>query len=156
MTERSAYREGAVPCPACAALMRVEHTPSGQVEVCDACEGVFIDWFEGEVHAVAVEVEAARRERGTPLPSRASAPPSSGSKTCPRCQTPLVAELYPFFDAKRDDLITGVELLRCAECAGAFVPRSSAHLLLERATEQQTQTPLEALQGLLQRLWVKP
>jgi Zn-finger nucleic acid-binding protein len=152
---QGAYREGNVRCPACGEPMRREHTSNAVLEVCDACEGVWIDWFEGEVHAVAVEHEAARRDRGTPLPSRPSSPPISGSLACPRCQRALVAELYPFTDAKRDDLLTGVDVLRCTECAGAFVPRSSAHLLLERLTEAKTQSPWEALGGLVQRLFTR-
>jgi Zn-finger nucleic acid-binding protein len=133
--------------------MRVEMTTSASLEVCDACEGVWIDWFEGEVHAVAAEHEAARLERGTPLPSRPSAPPTSGSRACPRCTHLLATEHLRFPDAKAYDLISGVEVMRCAECAGAFVPRSSAHLLLDRLREEKTQTPGEALRGLVERLW---
>ena len=96
--------------------------------------------------------EAARVERGTPLPGRPSRPPT-GSGACPRCTRPLVAELYRFADASEDDLITGVEVLRCAECAGAFVPRGSAHLLLERVRETRTQSPTEALRALVRQLF---
>lgn len=152
-----AYRERALRCPACDALMRVSATTSAELDVCDACEGVWIDWFEGEVHAVAAEHEAAQLDRGTPPPARPSAPPS-GSRTCPRCSRSLTVELYRFADAKDDEheLVAGVDVLRCAECAGAFVSRSSAHLLLDRMREARTQTPWEALSGLVQRLWSRP
>ena len=43
--------------------MRASATNSAELEVCDACEGVWIDWSEGEVHAVAAEHEAARLDR---------------------------------------------------------------------------------------------
>ena len=149
-TPSDAYRLAIARCPACAEPMRREALTSAELEVCDACEGVWVDWFDGDVSTIAVEAEAARLDRGTPLPSRPSSP-TSGSRTCPRCQHALVPELYRFSDAKHDDLIGGVELLRCADCAGAFVPRGSAHLLLDRAREERTQSPWEALLALLRR-----
>lgn len=149
-----AYRLAVVRCPACAEPMRREIMRSAELEVCDACEGLWVDWFDGDVSTVAVEAEAARLDRGTPLPSRPSSP-TTGSRACPRCQHPLVPELYRFSDAKHDDLIGGVDVLRCADCAGAFVPRGSAHLLLDRAREERTHSPWEALLALLQRLWIR-
>jgi Zn-finger nucleic acid-binding protein len=151
-----AYRHAVVRCPGCAEPMRREIVPSAELEVCDACEGLWVDWFDGDVSTIAVEAESARLDRGTPLPSRPSAATSVGPKTCPRCQHALVAELYRFSDARNDDLIGGVELLRCAECAGAFVPRGSAHLLLDHAREARTQSPWEALLALLRRLFARP
>jgi Zn-finger nucleic acid-binding protein len=151
-TRAAAYREAPARCPACAEVMRHEITTSGEVEACDACEGLWIDWFDGDENAVAVEAEAARLDRGTPPPSRPKAP-TSGSRTCPRCSRALVPELYRFRDATDDELVTGVELLRCAECAGAFVPRGSAHLLLDREREAKTQSPWQALASLLRRVF---
>lgn len=145
-----AYRGAVVRCPACGEVMRSEMTCSAALEVCDACEGLWLDWFDGEVATVAVEHEAARLERGSSPPSRPSR--VSGSGACPRCTRPLVAELYSFADVSAHDLITGVELLRCPECAGAFVPRGSAHLLLEHDRETKTQTPIEAIRGLVRHL----
>ena len=148
----AAYRGAVLRCPACGAPMRAEPTRTAEAQVCDVCDGLWIDWFEGEVGAIAVEKEAARARRGTPLPSRASQPPS-GTGACPHCARALGAELYRFADAKDDELITGVELLRCPECAGAFVPRGSAHLLLERAREAKTQTPMEAIRALVRQMF---
>src|SRR5688572_2502326 len=92
-TKVDAYRGGIVRCPACGEIMRRDATASAELEICDACEGLWVDWFDGEVHTVAVEAELARVERGTPLPSR---PPDlgAGAGTCPRCSRVLVAELY--------------------------------------------------------------
>ncbi len=151
----AAYREGVTRCPACGELMRKGHTASAELDECAACEGLWLDWFDGEIHTVAVEHEAARLERGTPLSgpaSRPSAPPEPASTSCPRCTRPLVVELYRFVDAKEKELVTGVELLRCPECAGAFVPRGSAHLLLDRVRESKTQTPWEAVVSMLRAL----
>ena len=151
-TRDAAYRAGVLRCPACGGLMRAEPTRTSEPWVCDACDGLWIDWFEGEVSAIAVEKEAARVVRGTPLPRRASEPPA-GTGACPHCARMLVAELYRFADASADDLITGVELLRCPECAGAFVPRGSAHLLLERSLEVKTQTPMTAIRYLVRQMF---
>ena len=149
---RAAYRSAVLRCPACRGLLRTEPTSAAQAQVCDGCDGLWIDWFEGEVSAIAVESEAARVERGMPLPGRAVAR-AAGTRTCPHCTRALVAELYRFTDATADDLITGVELLRCPECAGAFVPRGSAHLLLERSREARTQSPLTAIRYLVRQVF---
>ena len=132
--------------------MRREATTTAALEVCDACEGLWVAWFDGEVHTLAAEVEAARLDRGTPPPSRPSEP-TSGSRTCPQCARPLVAELYRFADAKDGDLITGVEVLRCADCAGAFVPRGSAHLLLDRVRAEPNLTLWEVVVAFVRRIW---
>ena len=120
--------------------MHAEPTRAAAPQLCDACGGLWIDWFDGEVHAIAVEQEVARLERGTPLPSRPSQPPAGAS--CPRCARALVAELYRFPDASEDELLNGVDVMRCPECAGAFVPRSSAHLLLDRANAPRSEGSL--------------
>lgn len=148
---RDAYRAAVLRCPACGEAMRREATTSAEVEVCDACEGLWVGWFDGEVHTLAIEAEAARLDRGTPPPSRPTEP-TSGSRTCPRCSRPLALELYRFADAKDDDLITGVEVLRCADCAGAFVPRGSAHLLLDRVREGRGLSIWEVVTAFLRRV----
>ena len=148
----AAYRSGVLRCPACQGLMRTEPTSASQTQVCDGCDGLWIDWFEGEVSAIAVEREAARVERGMPPPGRTIAQ-AAGTRACPDCARALVAELYRFADATDDDLIAGVELLRCPECAGAFVPRGSAHLLLERSREAKTQSPLTAIRYLVRQMF---
>ncbi len=135
--------------------MRVEPTSSADVDVCDACGGMWVDWFDGELHAIAVETEAARVERGTPLPPPALEPSGSNGavKRCPRCSQLLGAELYRFADAKDDELVSGVELYRCSDCAGAFVPRGSAHLLLDRVREGPPMTLWEVVVALLRRVF---
>ena len=146
-----AYRGVTVRCPACAEVMRCESVPSAEIDVCDACGGLWVDWFDGEVHTLAAEAEAARVDRGTPLPGIA-AQPRGGSGACPRCLRALSPELYRFADASEDELVSGVELFRCSECAGSFVPRGSAHLLLDRVREPRAATLSEALVALLRRL----
>ncbi|MBX3202184.1 MAG: zf-TFIIB domain-containing protein [Labilithrix sp.] len=145
-----AYRGVTVRCPGCAAPMRCEAVPSAEIDVCDACGGLWVDWFDGDVHTVAAEAEAARAGRaGAAAPAPA---PARGSGACPRCTHVLQLEMYRFTDATERELIPGVELLRCPECAGSFVPRSSAHLLLDRVREPRAVTLWEALVGVIRRL----
>ena len=132
--------------------MRCEAVPSAEIDVCDPCGGLWVDWFDGEVHTLAAEAEAARVDRGEPPPRVGARRARDGAGTCPRCQRPLTPELYRFSDASDDELVTGVELLRCSECAGSFVPRASAHLLLDRVREPRVMTLWEALVMLLKRL----
>lgn len=147
----AAYRDALARCPQCGDAMHAAPTSTAEPQVCDACGGTWIDWFDGEVQAIAVEQEAARASRGTPLPGRSGDTPG-GTGACPRCTRPLVPELSRFPDATDDDPLTGVDLLRCPECAGAFVPRGSAHLLLDRHNEPRSQGPLSALVGLVRHV----
>jgi hypothetical protein len=89
-------------------------------------------------------------DRGTPIPS---GPATHGNGICPRCTRALQADTYRFPDAAPGELIDYVELLRCAECAGSFVPRASAHLLLDRAKAPERSVTLwTAVVELLKRL----
>ena len=133
--------------------MRCEAVPSAEIDVCDSCGGLWVDWFDGEVRTLAVEAEAARVDRGLPPPGVVvDARRGGGSSACPRCLRTLTPELHRFDDASERELVSGVELLRCTECAGSFVPRASAHLLLDRVREPRAMTLWEALVAVLKRL----
>ncbi|MBX3230158.1 MAG: zf-TFIIB domain-containing protein [Labilithrix sp.] len=144
----SAYRRTTMRCPGCGEVMRAENVPSAEVDVCDACGGLWIDWFDGDVPTLAAEAEAARVERGTPVPPDATA--TRGA--CPRCGRALAPDVYRFPDAQPGELVAHVDLLRCEECAGSFVSRSSSHLILDRAQSPRTVGLWEAIVELLQRL----
>ncbi len=75
---------------------------------------------------------------------------------CPRCDRALAPELYRFADARETELITGVEVGRCAECAGAFVPRGSAHLLLDRVQEGPPVTLWDVVTAFVRGLFRGP
>lgn len=134
--------------------MRTEPVPSAEIDVCEPCGGLWVDWFDGDVQTLAAEAEAAREQRGRP--SSPSSAAGRGTGSCPRCQHALRSELYRFSDARDGELLDGVELLRCPECAGSFVPRASAHLLLDRLREPPATTLWEALVALLKRLVAPP
>jgi len=129
--------------------MRAEPVSSAEVDVCDACGGLWIDWFDGDVPTLAAEAEAVRVERGTPVPPAAG---QDGRGGCPRCARVLAPDVYRFPDTQAGDLIVHVDILRCEECAGSFVTRSSAHLLLDRAMSPRTMGLWQSIVELLQRL----
>ena len=151
----AAYRGTSLSCPGCGETMRSELVPSAEVDVCGACGGIWVDWFDGAIDTLAVEAESARVERGTPPPGVLGSIPESGSRKCPRCQRALMPDMHRFVDARDDELVTGVELLRCTECAGSFVPRSSAHLLFDRTREARAPSLVAAVIALVRSALAK-
>ncbi len=134
----SGYRGAAVRCPGCAEPMTVENLAEAEVDVCAACGGMWVDWFDGEVKRVASEVlksETARASRpGVPSSNLRNEAHATGA--CPRCTRQLAIERYVVradvgagSDRTSVATATGADLLRCEECAGVFVPRTSAGLL---------------------------
>ena len=120
-----------------------------EVDVCDACGGVWIDWFDGEVRAIATETLRVSTSDLT-IAEKADDDARSSAKSneaeaigaCPRCAKHLVAERYIMTtDVHRDgrpsgappSLVagkpTGAELLRCEDCMGSFVTRASMEVL---------------------------
>lgn len=102
----AAYRTNAPLCPRCHEPLEA-HTTSAPavVDLCKRCGGVWIDWEDGDLTALAREVP----------PVAARLIPRDGPGGCPRCHRELSVEV--FLDA--------AEILRCSECAGAFVPYAS-------------------------------
>jgi Zn-finger nucleic acid-binding protein len=125
--------------------MRQLSLPSADTEVdlCDACGGMWIDWHDGDVRLVASETLRASdpgpppsSKSGEPKPSR-NEPPAAGA--CPRCAKQLVPERYTIKAEVPSTRVegkisiipatTGAELLRCEECMGAYVSRENAEIL---------------------------
>ena len=114
--------------------MSTEAIGEADVDVCTACGGMWVDWFDGEVRQVATSVLAGEAERA----SRETSPTSSlrnenvATGACPRCMRQLAVERYVVRvdvgprSAERTSVstTTGADLLRCEECAGVFVPRT--------------------------------
>lgn len=175
------YKGVAIRCPGCGEPMRQHNLEEAkaEVDVCDACGGMWVDWFDGEVRVIATETlrtsdpgpapattaagavahgkstTSAATLSPSPSPSPSLSPsPSPSSKdegrpsrneavaigACPRCHArQLVAERYEVkaevASARIDDRTsivagkTGAELLRCEDCMGSFVSRSSAEVL---------------------------
>ncbi len=76
-----------------------------EVDVCDGCGSVFLDYFDGEPGAVARSLETAGRFK----PGVAVSP----TKGCPECRADLV--LTPYLDEG------GPDIYRCGRCGGAFL-----------------------------------
>ena len=124
------YRGIAVRCPGCAESMAVESVGDADVDVCSACGGMWVDWFDGEVRQVATAVIA--REGSRPPPPSSPRNETVATGACPRCSRQLAVERYVVrvgVDGRGVSQTTGADLLRCEECAGVFVARASAALL---------------------------
>lgn len=90
----------------------MEARSAGQaaVDVCGACAGLWIDWFDGEIATLT------RRAKLPIPPARATDEPSRDQR-CPRCRGALTLEALGQ---------SRLAALRCGECAGVFVPRDVA------------------------------
>jgi Zn-finger nucleic acid-binding protein len=132
---RNGYRETALTCPGCKEMLDATEVGDAIIDVCPACGGIWVDWFDGDLVAMV---------RGAPDVPGARLPERAGSSACPRCQRPLGSERY--LDSK-------AEILRCEDCAGAFVPRSSVNAIVELDPEHQdTAVPADALGKFVETL----
>ncbi len=92
--------------------MQERQARSVTVDVCPQCSGLWIDWFDGELATVAAHTG--------PLPAgRARNSDEPGS--CPKCRVDLTESSYQE---------GGPVVLRCGECAGAFIARDALDLLI--------------------------
>ncbi len=101
------YRRTSLRCPTCAETLE-EHQiaePAAMVDLCPKCGGVWLDWEDGDFTELAREIP----------PARVREIPRGGPGSCPRCHKALSAELF-------QDM---AEVLRCTDCAGAFLPYAS-------------------------------
>jgi Zn-finger nucleic acid-binding protein len=130
ITGRAAgFRGIAVRCPGCAETMSRESTGGdNEIDVCGACGGVWVDWFDGEVRQVASEIVTQG------IVGRSSAPDAIRNEAraigaCPRCAKQLVDERYRIEKKGSSSLTTDASLMRCEDCAGVFVSRFAAETL---------------------------
>jgi Zn-finger nucleic acid-binding protein len=136
MTEH--YRAAARPCPLCTGMLEERAMQASAVDVCTDCAGVWIDWFDGEISAVARNV-TPRRARSSPAPAT-----PGRARSCPCCNRGLDAE--PFRDL-------GPEILRCPDCAGVFIPPGSlAEIVAMGPPEDQPQAEPSVLARLVEAL----
>jgi Zn-finger nucleic acid-binding protein len=107
------YREAALTCPGCADLLEPKEVGEAIIDVCPTCAGIWVDWFDGELEVMVKGADAAPRGEDRE---------AQGACACPRCGRALDPEVY---------LGSGVPILRCGECAGAFVSYASASALIK-------------------------
>ena len=139
----SGYRGMALRCPGCAEAMSPEVVGDAEVDVCTSCGGIWVDWFDGELRKVARKVLASEADRASRLSAPSALSERVATGACPRCLRQLVAERY-VVHAPEGDQPTGATLLRCEECAGAYVSRDSAELL---ATLPANEPPPPSVDG---------
>ena len=75
------------------------------LSVCEACFGVWFDWWAGESSAISTVLRSLPRTTRTAV---------RADGVCPRDASPLDAQAY---------LGTGPVVLRCARCLGLFASR---------------------------------
>jgi Zn-finger nucleic acid-binding protein len=144
LTGRTAgYRGMAIRCPGCGASMSTEHLSDAEIDECGACGGLWLDWFDGEVRALAAAALASEASRAVERASsvtddgRSSMAEATATGACPRCTLQLTSEEFVVRgldvrageDARRTAQSTGAEVLRCDGCAGVFVTRATAEVL---------------------------
>lgn len=103
----TAYRETALLCPMCHEALEacsIESAASA-VDLCGSCGGVWMDWEDGDFTALARKVPSTTTR----------VMPANGPGPCPRCNCALAVEVF----------LDTAEVLRCGECAGAFMPHAS-------------------------------
>ncbi len=137
------YRESALACPGCREALDPHEVHGATIDVCAACGGIWVDWFDGDL---------VQMVRGAPPVTGAHAPDREGSAACPRCRRALDWERYQ--DSR-------AEVMRCCDCAGAFVPHASVPAIVELAPQDAERAPLDAFSKLalvLQRWlgWKEP
>ncbi|MEZ4312483.1 MAG: zf-TFIIB domain-containing protein [Polyangiaceae bacterium] len=103
----AAYRASQPMCPSCREPLEMHEleAPRAVVDLCKKCGGVWIDWEDGDLTELSRAVPGAE----------VRVMPRSGAGGCPRCNRPLAVEVF----------MEAAEVLRCGECAGAFVPYPS-------------------------------
>ncbi len=128
------YRGVAIRCPGCGDPMTLLPLAEADVDVCPSCQGIWIDWFDGEIGDVARDVLAVTSSSPISAPVSSMRNEVQATGGCPRCHgVQLVVERYALkYQAPGEKPTvqeTGAELLRCEHCAGSFVSAVSASML---------------------------
>lgn len=139
------YRGAAIRCPGCAEAMTQHALEECEVDVCTACGGIWVDWFDGEIRKVTTD--ALRSAPSRPPPERPARNEALASGACPRCTRQLAPDRYLL-----DGRLTSVELLRCSDCLGVFVSKPSSELLASLDPDAAPPPPPGTDAGAWQRL----
>jgi Zn-finger nucleic acid-binding protein len=110
--------------------MDVRLAGEAEVDLCPTCQGLWVDWFDGELSEVV--------RASAPVPPDSGRSLTSSQPVCPRCTRPLTFEPVP---------ATLSFIQRCGECAGAFIPRGSFDDVIGHV--EQTPEPTDILTKLL-------
>src|SRR5262252_10729200 len=114
----SEYREPRLVCPTCATPLEPREVGDAVVDLCPGCAGLWIDWFDGELVTLA--------RKAPTIVAEGSKSRGGGANECPRCRSKLHDETFGGAE---------VHILRCGDCAGAFITRDACDRLIgERTT----------------------
>ncbi len=123
--------------------MSGESVGDAEVDVCAACGGVWVDWFDGEVREVAERVVRGGVS-GRPSDPEAIRAEARAIGACPRCLRQLASERYVAKSVvtgntgpTKTTTETGAVLLRCEECASAFVSRTALEVLASLPADEE-------------------
>jgi Zn-finger nucleic acid-binding protein len=129
-----AYREAALSCPSCRETLDPAVVHDATIDVCGACGGVWVDWFDGDLVQLV---------RGAPKTRPAGLADYHSVSLCPRCHQVLKDERY--HESRAD-------VLRCPDCAGVFVPRASLGAVASLADTDAQKPPRDTLAKLADTL----
>jgi Zn-finger nucleic acid-binding protein len=131
----TSYRETALTCPACGEALDPAKVGDAIIDVCPACGGLWVDWFDGDL---------VQMVRGAPhVPDAARVLDRPGRWECPRCHRGLEEESYQG---------TTADVRRCADCAGVFVPKTSIGAVAHLTEADAPAPPPDALSKLARTL----
>lgn len=105
------------------------------IDVCEACGALWIDWLDGELASVAAE---ALEAVGAPTVTADVPAPGALPGACPRCRSGLTHERFAVEGA-----VGTVALWRCGQCFGVQAARAEAERLVALAAEDRALPPAE-------------
>lgn len=133
------FRGRRILCPACGELMRSVALPlrgggDAEVEICNRCGGVFLEFFDGEPGELSRSLLAHDGHEAA-LPR---APPAAVA--CPDCGVPMAELRY---------LDVGPRVSRCDACMAVFATRQQLRELADFRPPEQPPEPEPSLLGRL-------
>lgn len=88
-----------------------------QIDVCRACGGLFVDWFDGPLAQV---ISTFHQQQ---LDTAPAVGPAISGGMCPRCNVRMT-----------ESTLDGATIHQCSECLAAFVPRLSFDGIVHHAS----------------------
>lgn len=111
-----------------------------EIDVCEACGALWVDWLDGELASVAAE---ALEAVGAPTVTADGPAPGALRGACPRCRSGLSYERFAVEGA-----VGTVGLWRCGQCFGVHTARAEAERLVALAAEDRAPSPAERFAAL--------
>jgi len=124
-------------CPRCAGVLNTIIYEGVAVDVCQGCDGVWLDGGEISLINQAREVEFSKEEREAVKKLRAQVQPgfrpSQKPIICPRCDAALDALNYAYS--------TGIMIDHCSKCDGLWLDKGELEQIQIVVEEYEQKTP---------------